>query len=110
MYYAYAAFGALDANSKPVIDPQTGKQIETGVCMIWRSNYVTDNPGVSILVSNFYSKYSYRVNKSAKQLTVYQVEGSTSGGDHFWDWLVSSRRFHGCVNHSNSAALHAATT
>lgn len=73
-YYAYAAFGALDVNNKPVIDPETGKRITTGVCIIWRSNYVTDNPDVSILDSNFYSKYSYRVDKKTAQLTIYQVE------------------------------------
>lgn len=75
VYYAYAAFGALDAQSNPVIDPATGKQIKTGVCIVWKSYYTKmDNPDVKILGSNFYSKYSYRIDKRTMQLTIYNVE------------------------------------
>ncbi|GEM_PF-2662110 len=75
IYYTYAAFGARDVHGNPVIDPGTGKQIQTGVCIVWKSYYTKiDNPDVEILGSNFYSKYSYRVDPRDLRLTIYSVE------------------------------------
>jgi hypothetical protein len=74
-FFAYVPLGALDAGGHPVIDPKTGKQIDDGICLIWRANWVLDNPDIDVFDSKgFYTSISYRADPRAHTVTVYKAE------------------------------------
>ncbi len=71
--FAYVPVPELDLNGKPIIDPETGKTIDDGFCLVWKQGWVLDNPDLEVIGAPFYTRVSYRADPRLAQLTVYAV-------------------------------------
>jgi hypothetical protein len=72
-FFAYVPVGVMDRDGQKVTDPATGRQKIAGFCLVWRPDWVRDNPHLQLLGDNWYSGLSFRADPDTRTLTVYRV-------------------------------------
>ncbi len=71
LFYAFAEIDNVDAWNTPIADA-TGAPTKTKVCLLWRSDWNTDNT-VGMGSAGFYKSFSFRVDPVQHRLKIYQL-------------------------------------
>jgi len=74
-HYAWVPVDAFDRNGKPVTD-ESGKPIHDGFCLLWKTNWLTDNRHLGIADNPvWWTGLSYVVDPRNQRVIVTEVYG-----------------------------------
>ena len=73
-YFAFASYPAFDRYGQPVVDPQTHQQMMDSFCIVWRPQWVLDNPDLPRTASPWYTSVSFKVDRRSGSVVIYELK------------------------------------